>query len=493
MREYDASDPTLVSRGDAGQIWLRCASVGGTHTTHDDCHLFGRGGDYVRTKMSVLSSVPSDHELVRRTLAGEPRAFEQLVDKHQRLVFGVALSGARDPAQAEEVAQEAFVEAWRKLPRLRDPARVGSWIAGIARNLARRWERHTARRRRREASAMQVPQDVVPTPLDCTLDRETQALVRDALARIPEAYRETLVLYYVDGRSVAEVASGLGISEDLVKQRLSRGRRALRSSLEVRVEGALEQLGPSKGFTAMVMVAVSTAIARNAAAAGTAGAAGKVVFGMNAGKGAVIGMAVIVAGGVGWYGHSSSASDRQPRAAEKLVPGVASASRDPDERAGAPNVRKVMNAEAREQLLRAIRGAHQRRAATATPATAAPSSAPPPSLASTTIDGDSGDLDKAYIREAMSGLLPMIVDCYKAALEKQPALTGRLVVNFTIEGEPGIGGLVTESAIDPAQSEIQDPGMGQCVQETMFALEIDPPSNGGTVKVTYPFLFEPKG
>lgn len=456
------------------------------------CHLSATGGDYASTKMSMLPSEPSDDELVRRTLAGEVQAFAQLVEKHQRLVFGVALSGARDVALAEDLAQEAFVEAWRDLSRLRDRARVGSWIAGIARNLGRRWERHTTRRRKREAAVVRVAQEMNPTPLDALLDRETQSLVRGALSEIPEAYREALVLYYVQGRSVAEVATGLGITEDLVKQRLSRGRRALRESLEDRVEGALEKLGPSRIFTATVMATVATTTARNAAATGSAATAGKVLFAMKASKAVVVGVAVLVAGGIAWYLRSSDQSYHS-QIAEKTAPTTGSASRDKREQNGTPKVRKLASREARDQLLQEIRGAHQRRTAMTPPtATAAHVEAPPAPSATNEDDGAANDPDKDYIQEAMSGLLPMIVDCYKQAREAKPTLAGTLVVNFTIEGEPGVGGLVTESAINPEQSEIQDPGLGQCVQETMYALEIDPPTNGGTVKVTYPFTFRPK-
>ncbi|NVB81731.1 MAG: sigma-70 family RNA polymerase sigma factor, partial [Kofleriaceae bacterium] len=309
-----------------------------------------------------MSREDSDDELVQRSLAGEASAFAQLVEKHQRLVFGVALSGARDVAQAEDVAQQAFVEAWRDLPRLRDRARVGSWIAGIARNLGRRWDRHTARRHKREMAAMEGP-DAVPTPLDSTLERETQSLVRKALDEIPDAYREVLVLFYVHGRSIAEVAAGLGIKEDLVKQRLSRGRRALRATLETRLEDALEQLGPSKAFTATVMVAVGTMTARNASAAGVSG---KVFFAMKATKLAVVGLVLVVVGAIAWHSRSSGASDR-PAVTDKAVapaPAVAAAA-PPSSPPGAstPARRKVATRQDREALLRAIRGAYQHRLA----------------------------------------------------------------------------------------------------------------------------------
>jgi RNA polymerase sigma factor (sigma-70 family) len=432
-----------------------------------------------------MSTEPSDHELVRRSLAGEQRAFAQLVEKHQRLVYGVALSGAHDVAQAEDVAQEAFVEAWRDLPRLRDPSRVGSWIAGIARNLARTWARHTARRRQRETAAIAAPAEAVPTPHDRVVEGETQSLVRDALEDMPDAYREVLVLYYVHGRSVADVATGLGISEDLVKQRLSRGRRALRASLETRVEDALTQLGPSKGFTTLVMATVSTLGAREAAAATTAGTAGKVWLGMKATNVAMIGTALVVAGGVGFYGLSSGASDPKP-SIDQPTPVATTSDRPRDQRQTSVNIRKLPSKEAREQLLQTIRSARQQ--AAQSPRGARPTSSAPANPAPATINNDSPDADKEYVRSAVKGLLPLLVDCYKTALEDEPTLGGRLVVNFTIEGEADVGGLVTESAIDADQSEIKNAEMNRCVQETMFALEIDPPTSG-SVQVTYPFEF----
>jgi hypothetical protein len=239
------------------------------------------------------------------------------------------------------------------------------------------------------------------------------------------------------------------------------------------------------------MVAVSTAVARKAAAAGTAGTAGKVIFGMNATNVALVGTALAVAGGIGWYGWSSDVPDPQPTVVSTATPAAVNARPDPAEPTRSPNVRKLPSREARDQLLQAIRAARQRSAATSSPTARHPPtlSAPTPS---TTIDRDSDDADRAYVREAVQGLLPMITDCYKAALETEPALAGNLVVKFTIEGEPGVGGLVTESAIDPDQSEIRNPDLAECVQETMFALEIDPPTNGGTVNVTYPFAFQPK-
>src|SRR5215470_317407 len=89
----------------------------------------------------------ADAELVARSRRRDASAFGALVERHQRLVVGVALARCGDPALAEDIAQEAFVAAWRDLDRLRDDERVGPWVAGIARNLAANAARDRARRR----------------------------------------------------------------------------------------------------------------------------------------------------------------------------------------------------------------------------------------------------------------------------------------------------------------------------------------------------------
>src|SRR3569623_2796039 len=137
----------------------------------------------------MASTEPSDDDLVRRSLAGEHAAFGHLVARHQRLVYAVALRHARDRAQAAELAQQAFVEAWHELPTLRDPARLGAWLAGIARNVARSWRRQTARRRRRELAARPIVERTAPTPLDHVVARAPAGLLQRALAVIPAVFR----------------------------------------------------------------------------------------------------------------------------------------------------------------------------------------------------------------------------------------------------------------------------------------------------------------
>src|SRR6185436_1731792 len=104
-----------------------------------------------------------DADLVNRARQNDREAFAQLVDRHQHLVVGVALSITRDRALAEDIAQEAFVAAWKSLAKLDDPARVAPWLAGISRNLANNAVRKQTRRAAHEVNGEIAP---TPTPLD---------------------------------------------------------------------------------------------------------------------------------------------------------------------------------------------------------------------------------------------------------------------------------------------------------------------------------------
>ena len=199
--------------------------------------------------------------------------FEELVRRYQHLVCAVAYSATGDRAVSEEVAQEAFLVAWRKLPELAEPPVMPAWLCGIARNLARNARRKLGRERpdpeRAEAAA-----DPRPTPLDSAADREAAALVWRALEDLPDEVREPLVLFYRSEQSVQEVADTLGLSEEATRQRLSRGRKALRAGVADIVERTLAASKPGAAFTAAVIAALDRdAHAAPAAAAPSAGLA----------------------------------------------------------------------------------------------------------------------------------------------------------------------------------------------------------------------------
>ena len=201
----------------------------------------------------------SDAELVTACLGGDRDAFARIVERYQRLLCSLAYSATGSLDESEDVAQEAFVEAWRQLHTLREPEKLRPWLCGILRFKIGRLRRSARREVVRQAepleAADEVPSDDVPAA-DLTMDREEQAILWTALGRVPEVYREPLVLYYREHRSVEHVAVALEISEDAVKQRLARGRKVLQEQMLSFVETALSRSTPGRAFTLGVLSAL---------------------------------------------------------------------------------------------------------------------------------------------------------------------------------------------------------------------------------------------
>lgn len=106
-------------------------------------------------------------------------------------------------------------------------------------------------------------------------------------------------------------------------------------------------------------------------------------------------------------------------------------------------------------------------------------------------EDERGHLGPEYIRSRVRELVPLIAECYELALHEQADLEGRLVVEFTIAGEPDVGGIVEESRIAEA-STLRHPTLDECVRETMYTAELEAPEGGGRVTVRYPFTFRPE-
>src|SRR5437660_8257646 len=212
----------------------------------------------------MLNESAPDADLWQLVQQGSVPAFETLVRRHQSLVCAVAYNACGDLALSEDVAQETFWTAWRQRAALADPARLRAWLCGIARNLG-----NNARRRTHTAGPLDAAAGLsaaAPGPAEQAVSREEEALVWQALAQIPDTYREPLILFYREGQAVAEVAAALDLSPDAVKQRLSRGRGMLRDQVAELVEGALRRSRPSNAFAVGVLSGLTTAAAKGAGA-----------------------------------------------------------------------------------------------------------------------------------------------------------------------------------------------------------------------------------
>src|SRR5262249_55987784 len=154
-------------------------------------------------------------------------------------------------SRSEDLAQETFLEAWRDLGALREPASLRAWLCGIARNRTHSALRRDDREPLRESDPIEAAaqeRTPEPAPRDKAISDEEQALLWRALQRVPETYREPLVLFYREQQSIEAVAQALCVSEDAAKQRLSRGRRLLQDQLQAFVEGALARSAPGTAF-----------------------------------------------------------------------------------------------------------------------------------------------------------------------------------------------------------------------------------------------------
>ena len=203
-------------------------------------------------------------ELVATFQQGSREAFAELVSRYQNLVTSVAYSRTGDLQRSEDIAQQAFLIAWQKKDQLENPDRFGAWLRGIASNLALNEVRLQTNRQRKTTKAIDsFDEPAFDQSADSpTIQSEQNELLWSTLEKIPENYREPIILFYREGQSVAAVAEQLDLSEDAVRQRLSRGRAMMKTEIEDLVENMLFETRPQEAFSASVM-SVLTATATN--------------------------------------------------------------------------------------------------------------------------------------------------------------------------------------------------------------------------------------
>jgi len=180
----------------------------------------------------------TDEDVVRQVLDGNTAMFERLMRRYNERVYRAARAIVRDDQEAEDVVQQAYVNAFTHLGQFNGTARFSTWLLKIAINesLAR------VRRRSRyepfddEDATVEsfVSRNPSENPERQAFNGELRALLEWAIDTLPDGMREVFVLRDVEGMSTSEVAASLDVSDDVVKTRLSRGRAALRQALLTR-------------------------------------------------------------------------------------------------------------------------------------------------------------------------------------------------------------------------------------------------------------------
>lgn len=377
-----------------------------------------------------------------------PLSIETLL-LHAAWIRKLAYVLVRDDAKADDLTQETWLAALRSPP---DPSRpLRPWLSEVIRNLSRMSARGSQRRNTREISSQRdAAESETDTPEQLVQRAETQRLLSELVLRLDEPYRSTVLLRYFEGCSAEEIATRQHVPAATVRWRLAKSIEKLRTELDVRHGGdrrawqlALIPLGsPLPGVdptpqAAMKGVPIMKTFLVTAFVAGLSGGAMLI--------------------------HRASHPPAAPAAvAASAAPKSAVSDRPSQVRRDAPQ---------RSQMLAQIRSIQKQ--------------------SGTSLSHESSSLTPDYIRSQMQALLPMIKDCYEEGLAVQPDLEGRVIVEFTIAGEPDVGGLVTESKIVEEGSTLKSTSVRECIREVMYSAVFPAPASGGEQVVTYPFVLLP--
>lgn len=190
----------------------------------------GLGSRPVRDQFA--REIADDAILVRTAQEGDRAAFGRLYERHARMVHGVLL--AKVPVGAvDDLVQDVFLRALRRLSTLRESGSFGAWLVAIARNLANDYHRRSLPE---EPLAEDAPQDDLgggynPAEHRTAEQSESAAAILDAIRSLPDAYRETLILRLVEGFTGPEIAARTGLTHGSVRVNLHRGMEQLRAKL----------------------------------------------------------------------------------------------------------------------------------------------------------------------------------------------------------------------------------------------------------------------
>jgi RNA polymerase sigma-70 factor, ECF subfamily len=203
----------------------------------------------------MATELRDESRMIASILAGDAQLFHELIRPYERRVYAMALSFLRNEADAEDVAQEAFLKAFRSLASFRGDAKFGTWLVSITLNEAR------SRIRRRDAIKMESldePQDDQEhsspallrdwkeIPSEALERKEVRSLLQKAITSLPQIYREVFQLRDIEQLSVNEAAQALGITVSSVKVRLHRARMMLQKNLAPQ----LKEMAPKRRWWA---------------------------------------------------------------------------------------------------------------------------------------------------------------------------------------------------------------------------------------------------
>lgn len=176
----------------------------------------------------------TEKQIVARAQQGDTAAFETLVDMHAKYVYNLALRVVQNPQEAEDLAQEAFLRAWRGLPAFRGQSKFSTWLYRIVTNLCYNHLPHIKRELVSlipDEEANGLP-DVRYAPEEGVLDNELRAHLHDVIKELPESYRLLITLRHLQDMSYKEISQVTGMPLGTVKTGIFRARQILKIALK---------------------------------------------------------------------------------------------------------------------------------------------------------------------------------------------------------------------------------------------------------------------
>jgi RNA polymerase sigma factor (sigma-70 family) len=195
-----------------------------------------------------------DEVLVNRCLEGDQPAFAFLVDKYKEVVHAYAYRRVGDYQEAEDIAQEVFIKAYRKLAQLKWPHKFRSWLYTIVSNECKMWLRRHSKEREQEVSWEDVPvEELDELAVRAHSDEDIKLTVKSAMETLPDDRELALSLYYMSSLSVKEIAHFMGVSPNSVRIKLHRARKQLGERVEKMIGKQLRKEKLRSGFVFKVV------------------------------------------------------------------------------------------------------------------------------------------------------------------------------------------------------------------------------------------------
>jgi RNA polymerase sigma-70 factor (ECF subfamily) len=183
-----------------------------------------------------VSERDADAKLVARVQQGDKRAYDLLVLKYQRKIMRLLSRMVREPSEVEDVAQEAFIKAYRALPQFRGDSAFYTWLYRIAINTARNWQASSQRRPMSSSIVSNEDDETfdqidnltdISTPESVLASRQVVNTVNAAIDALPEELRTAIVLREIEGMSYEDIAHAMGCPIGTVRSRIFRAREAI--------------------------------------------------------------------------------------------------------------------------------------------------------------------------------------------------------------------------------------------------------------------------